>query len=210
MPGPNITVARLPLEQIPAAARLLARAFADDPVLTYFLNDAERRRLAYSAFFRASLSEHWEAGHVYGAYVEGRLAGSAVWSPPSPSPPSAKFARRAARNHAIVLANFPQQIPAMQRGYVAVKKLHPTEPHWYLTFIGVDPSAQGRSLGTHLLAPVLRIADKRREPCFLETPFPETHRFYGRLGFVLQPPSRPFKGAAKVWTMLRPPAGSSK
>lgn len=204
MPGSTISVMRLPFEQIPGAARLLSRAFAEDPVLTYYLNDARRREVAYPAFFRASLSENWESGFVYGAHLGGKLVGVAVWAPPEGSVASAKFERRAKRNHAIVAAQFPQQIPAMQRGYEAIQKLHPQVPHWYLLFVGIDPSVQSEGIGSKLLAPVLRIADRRREICYLETPFPETHRFYGRQGFELKPPSYPFRGAAKVWTMVRP------
>lgn len=32
-----------------------------------------------------------------------------------------------------------------------VGERHPTEPHWYLPFIGVDPVHQGREIGSALL-----------------------------------------------------------
>jgi hypothetical protein len=101
-----IKVAKLPLGQIGEAARLLARAFSVDPILTFFLSDPVRRKVAFPAFFRALIYETWECGHVYGAMLDERLAGVSVWVPPDPAPPSRPFRRRADRNHLLVKAVF--------------------------------------------------------------------------------------------------------
>jgi ribosomal protein S18 acetylase RimI-like enzyme len=42
--------------------------------------------------------------------------------------------------------------------YAGVRQLldtHPSAPHYYLPFVGVDPSAQGRGIRAALLKPVL-------------------------------------------------------
>ena len=202
-----IKVAKLPLGQIGEAARLLARAFSADPILTFFLNDPVRRKVAFPAFFRALIYEAWECGHVYGVTLDERLAGVSVWVPPDGAPPSRRFRRRADWNHLLVKACFPRRAAALCRGFEATLKLHPQAPHWYLFFIGVAPSDQSRGLGQKLMAPVLEIADRDATLCYLETPFPATHEFYRRQGFDLGPGTNPFEGAPTLWTMVRVPQG---
>jgi GNAT superfamily N-acetyltransferase len=200
-------VAKLSFGQIGEAARLLARAFSVDPILTFFLSDPVRRKVAFPAFFRALIYETWEGGHVYGAMLDERLVGVCVWVPPDAAPPSRPLRRRAARNHLLVNACFPRRAAALYRGFEATLRLHPQDPHWYLFFIGVAPSVQRAGLGRKLMAPVLEIADREATLCYLETPFPATHEFYCRQGFDLGPGSNPFEGAPTLWTMVRVPKG---
>lgn len=203
-----IEIARLPRGQIGEAARLLARAFTADPILTFFLSDPVRRKVAFRAFFRALIYEAWECAHVYGAMLDDRLAGVSVWVAPDAAPPSGPFRRRADRNHLLVNACFPRRAAALYRGFEATRRLHPRDPHWYLLFIGVAPSVQRGGLGRKLMAPVLEIADREGTQCYLETPFPATHEFYRRQGFDLGPGTNPFEGAPTLWTMVRVPQGS--
>ena len=63
-----------------------------------------------------------------------------------------------------------------------MEQFHPADPHWYLAFVGVEPTIQSHGIGRTLLAPVLKLADQTETLCYLETPFPRTHEFYERLG----------------------------
>jgi GNAT superfamily N-acetyltransferase len=54
---------------------------------------------------------------------------------------------------------------------------------WYLSIVGVAPSAQGQGLGRRLLEPTLAEADAAGVDCYLETFDPRNPGFYGRLGF---------------------------
>lgn len=58
-------------------------------------------------------------------------------------------------------------------------------PHnaWYLSIIGILPTAQGRGLGAKLLAGTLAEASHANVTCYLETFTPRNLRFYERLGF---------------------------
>jgi GNAT superfamily N-acetyltransferase len=60
---------------------------------------------------------------------------------------------------------------------------HPTEPHWYLPWFGVDRELQGRGVGTLLMRHCLEIVDESGLPAYLETPNPRTVQFYGRAAF---------------------------
>lgn len=90
-------------------------------------------------------------------------------------------------------------------GFEGLAALHPSQPHWYLMFVGIDPVLQSSGVGTRLLAPVLERADMENVLCYLETPFERTQSFYERLGFELRSESQPFDAPAPVWTMIRTP-----
>lgn len=55
---------------------------------------------------------------------------------------------------------------------------HPDEPHWYLATLGTDPSAQGRGIGSALLADVLERCDREATPAYLETETEANVAFY--------------------------------
>jgi ribosomal protein S18 acetylase RimI-like enzyme len=60
---------------------------------------------------------------------------------------------------------------------------HVAEAAWYLSIIGVHPSAQGRGIGQELLTSTLSEADEKQATCYLETFMPRSIGFYMRLGF---------------------------
>lgn len=60
---------------------------------------------------------------------------------------------------------------------------HPSTPHWYLPWFGVDRQLHGRGLGTRLMRNCLEMVDETGFPAYLETPNPRTVPFYERAGF---------------------------
>ena len=192
---------------VPRAARLLARAFAADPVLLYYLASPARRRLALSAFFRVALYEVLPQRSVFGVLEDDELVGVAAWLPPLAAPASTHARVWASR--VMLRALFPVAAGKLLAGFAGLSPLHPAEPHWYLPFVGIEPARQRQGLGARLLAPVLKKADTDGILCYLETPFRETHRFYQRLGFEITSESRPFEAPVSIWAMLRPPAAKT-
>ena len=202
----NVGVGRLSSHECGSASRLLGRAFAGDPIITYFLYGRLRRRIAFPAFFHAVLEEMLASGHVYAVRWDGKLSGVAAWLPPNAQQPDAGARRAAARQRALVRMLFPRASQGLFAGFVAMEHFHPESPHWYLAFVGVEPTIQSHGIGRTLLAPVLEIADQTETLCYLETPFPRTHEFYERLGFVRQSELNPFIGAPEgAISFLREP-----
>ena len=81
---------------------------------------------------------------------------------------------------------------------------HPSEPHWYLPFIGVDPSHQGEGYGSALMAHGLIPCDRDKTPAYLESTNPRNIPLYERFGFkvigtIQAGPSPP------IFPMLRKP-----
>jgi GNAT superfamily N-acetyltransferase len=191
--------------ELAGAASLLARAFAADPFIGHFMTDARRRRLALPPFFAAVLHDLLDSQAVYVSEVAGRLAGVAAWLPPDPDTPTRDARWRARLASARVRLLFPRAAPQVRAGFQALAAQHPSEPHWYLAFVGIKPSEQRRGLGRQLLDPVLDRADRENHLCYLETPFPDTRAFYRKLRFDDTAELRPVAGAPAIWTMTRQP-----
>jgi ribosomal protein S18 acetylase RimI-like enzyme len=105
------------------------------------------------------------------------FAAVAVWIPPGVEPDA----------QAIVAALREYVSPTQHEDVFAVleqmDEAHPTYPHWYLPWLGVDPARQGAGLGRLLLTRCLQIVDEHHLPAYLETPNPRTISFYQRHGF---------------------------
>lgn len=179
MSAPPCTLDRA---QIPDAARTLARALACDPGWIAILPGAHTRARRLEGVLAAALARVYVplgASSSVGADGDA-IAAVAIWAPPGRHGIPLLGALRAApgvawrlRGRVVVAA---QMMLAMERG-------HPTEPHHYLAFLGVDPAHQGRGLGPRLLAPVLDRCDAERTLAWLESTNPKNHAFYRRLGF---------------------------
>jgi ribosomal protein S18 acetylase RimI-like enzyme len=87
-----------------------------------------------------------------------------------------------------------------------VERLHPKgPPHWYLGVLGTRKKAQGRGVGSSLLAPVLDRCDDEGIPAYLESSKHSNIAFYRRHGFeVTGEIPLPF-GGPSVWSMWRDP-----
>jgi GNAT superfamily N-acetyltransferase len=201
-----MTVTKLTPEQIPPAASLLARAFAHDPVLGHYLRPGWRQKRAFEAFFQSALWEGLRAKQTYGAIEHGGLVGVALWFPPEQTSVPGPKPLRSRVAMLMVQLLYPSASKLLLEGFHAVEAHHPSEPHWYLAFIGVEPSQQGRGIGPQLLGPVLGEADRHAQPCYLETPFPATHTFYRSLGFHEDKVLDCFRGAPMVTSFIRPSA----
>jgi GNAT superfamily N-acetyltransferase len=187
---------------------LLARAFAEDPIITHYLDDPVRRAVAFPAFFEAVLEELLPSNAILAARSGDDLLGVAAWLPPQPEEPDDAARARAQRAQRIVQTMFPLSSRDLYDGFAALEAFHPEEPHWYLAFVGVEPSSQGRGIGQALLAPVLSVADETKTVCYLETPFPETHGYYEALGFTRHAEHHAFTGAPQgVVAFIRRPRG---
>ncbi|WP_408956272.1 GNAT family N-acetyltransferase [Natroniella sp. ANB-PHB2] len=57
------------------------------------------------------------------------------------------------------------------------------EPHQYLILLGVAPKNQGQGIGSKLMLPFLKVAERKDHPCYLETHKFENIAIYKSYGF---------------------------
>jgi GNAT superfamily N-acetyltransferase len=205
----DVEIGILPRRLSGRAVGVLARAFDQDPILTHYLGQVPRRAFAYQMFFTDIVRSALPLGHVYAATANTRLLGVAVWKPPNAPPDSFRTRATSALRAFVVRSLYPRAGRELFAGFANLESLHPSVPHWYLMFVGIDVGLQSQGLGSRLLTPVLQLADAARTLCYLETPFRRTHAFYQRLGFEVASESHPFRGAPPLWTMVRRPRDGS-
>jgi GNAT superfamily N-acetyltransferase len=185
------------------AAEVLARAFAVDPTFAWMLPDERSRPRRLRRFFRTELRhESLRQGAVELARIDGRAAGVAVWFPPGTW-------------NATQLGAVPGYIRAFGRrlGVAAsfmttAVRVHPHEqPHWYLAFIGVEPSLTGRGVGAALLRSRLERCDQEGVGAYLESSNPENVPLYEHFGFAVTGALDLPDGAPVVAAMWRAAVG---
>lgn len=180
-------------------AEVLARAFYDDPVTSWFYPDAQRRMRHARRFFAIRLRQLAVHGLTY---TTPELCGAAMWAPPGRW-------RESMRQSLMQLPMLPVLLPRIVRTTRAVHEIerhHPAEPHYYLSVVGTDPEHRGRGVGSALLAPVLQQCDETRTAAYLESSKESNLAFYARHGFaVTQRIELP--GGPPLWLMWRKPPG---
>jgi ribosomal protein S18 acetylase RimI-like enzyme len=152
----------------------LVLAFAADPVERWMFPASGRYLAEFPAFLAAFGGRAFAENTVW---CLGDFSAVALWLPPGAEPDG----------DAIISVLTESVAGEKQEDVFSVieqmTEAHPSFPHWYLPWFGVDPVEQGRGLGGELLDECLRIVDEAHLPAYLETPNPRTIRFYERHGF---------------------------
>ncbi len=184
-------------------ARMLVRAYMDDPVAAWMCAAHELRASMLERLYSVRLEEMLHHG---GVWTDAERACAAVWVPPG-CRPSAIRANARMLGHALdprLLARLHLLVVGRRR----MARRHPRTPrHWYLSLLGTDPDARGRGLASSVLQPVLGRCDGAELGAYLESSKPGNLDFYARFGFQvigeLQLPRGP-----TLWRMWREPHAS--
>ncbi|MDA8017905.1 MAG: GNAT family N-acetyltransferase [Thermoanaerobaculia bacterium] len=170
----------------PVTAEAFADALIDDPFYQAITVDQRlpRRtpRDTLVQYFALSLEEAMRVGRC--VVAEDPAQGAAAWLLPRGTEEldddrSAKLARLSQLLGPQGYANYVQIVERMSS---LTGDVVPAGA-WYLSIVGVHPSAQGRGLGAKLLAPTLDEARHGGHFCYLETFSTRSVPFYEKLGF---------------------------
>lgn len=147
-----------------------------------FSTNELRRREALKHYFDYSMQEGARIGRCIFTAEQG--LGVATWLLPVAPAIQAKERAAKAEYLARVLGNTGNENYHRIIKFMAplAQKVVPDDA-WYLSIVGVAPSAQGRGVGMRLLEPTIAEADQAVVPCYLETFTPRNQKFYERLGF---------------------------
>ena len=187
-----------------ATVATLARAFDDDPVMTWIFPDDGMRRRRLPGFFAATLrgtSLRHDGTEV--AVRDGQVLGAAIWLPPGTWRPP--LWRQLAALPGLVV-RLRSRLSVASVTYGALVRLHPERPHWYLSGIGTDPPVQGTGVGGELLRSRLARCDADRLPAYLESSKERNVPFYERHGFRVTGEVTIPGGGPTLWLMWRNPA----
>lgn len=183
-----------------ALAAMLARAFDDDPVAEWACPPAKLRPTVLQRFNDARVRQMLDAGEVW---TVPDCSSVAVWAAPDGWRSSVR--EDLEMTASLLRVRLLARIPLVARGLLGVEREHPaTPPHWYLAVLGTDPSAQGRGLGSAVLAPILEECDRDGVGAYLESSKETNIAFYTRHGFRVERELRLPRGP-RMWAMWRDP-----
>ena len=173
----------------------LVSAFEIDPVARWMYHALDQYLLHIPRLFRALGASSFEVG---AAHRSSEGAGVAIWLPPGVQGDSAPV-------EAVIADSLAGDL---QRNVGAVfemtEQYRPTEPHWYLSLIGVEGSYRNKGYGAALLRHGLHQCDKKHGAAYLWSSNKQNTSLYQRDGFeivaTIQVGSSP-----PIYPMLRRP-----
>ncbi|HEX6423306.1 MAG TPA: GNAT family N-acetyltransferase [Acidimicrobiales bacterium] len=185
-------------------AAALSGAFVDDPVFEWIFPDRATRVPLLPPLFEAFAEAFARHDETHVVVTQDAVTGVAMWSPPGVEPVHPDDERALEERVAPVLGEHADRWNACLELFGGA---HPSEPAWFLQFLGVDPGHQGCGLGSVLLRDVLARADAAGEAAYLEATSERNRALYERHGFrsvgELTLPDGP-----TAFAMWREPGGS--
>nr|WP_295923900.1 N-acetyltransferase [uncultured Dyadobacter sp.] len=153
---------------------ILTLAFSVDPMARWSLPDPERYLAIFASIASAFGGSAFEKGT---AYVTDWFTGAALWLPPGAQSDDESLKRLFDENTGDDIKEDMQEI------FEQMEQFHPTDPHWYLPMIGVDPVHQGEGIGSALMTETLKAVDSSGSIAYLESSNPRNISLYERHGF---------------------------
>lgn len=194
-----MTVRKIVAGDGPRVIEVLSRAFDDDPWVNWLARKGSGRAAAIRELFAVSLRDlalrHGEC------FTTESLEGAALWIPPGEW--KVRLWDQMRFLPAAIRISGAGRILEIGKGTTSIAKAHPTQPHWYLLQLGVDPPMQGKGIGRRLMAPILERCDRDHIAAYLETAKESNLPFYRRDGFEISS-EHPIQGGPVVWGMFRP------
>ena len=181
---------------------VLARAFYDDPVMTWMLPDDSARERSLGRMFATMIRHHFLRADGVEVAGGGRIGAAALWSPPG------RWKQSRLQEMLMMpgfIRAFGTNVSRGQQVADLMKERHPEEPHWYLAVIGSDPTVRGTGFGQALMRSRLDRCDAEYAPAYLESSNPDNIPYYQRFGFEVSGEITLPDGGPSMWPMWRDP-----
>jgi len=156
------------------AINAVVLAFSADPAARWTWPEPRQYLRHFPSFVRTFGGKAFAHGSAY--YVDG-YAGVALWLPPDVHPDEDALITLLQRT---VSEQVQKDVFAV---FEQMGRYHPSEPHWYLPLIGVDPPQQSKGYGAALLQHALLPCDRDHKLAYLESTSPKSIPLYERHGF---------------------------
>ena len=163
-------------EDLPKVLSVMDRAFYDDPTVRWYHSDSpETFALEHHLYVQLCAEAAFDHD---GVHATSDYGGAAIWYPPGGGVSDEDYeAFKYTMRH-------PGKMDRLSDLAEACDEYRPTEPHWTLELLAVDPNVQNGGIGSRLMAFGLENANHSGMPVFLASSNPMNLPFYERLGFV--------------------------
>jgi ribosomal protein S18 acetylase RimI-like enzyme len=170
----------------------------------FLIPDAEKRSKAMERFFAPVLNGLYRRGLLLGAIVKDRIVEVCGIARPGFCQPGTIEKMKVLP--AAVIGN-PIQTPLRILSWVGEwAGRDPSDPHWHLGPVAVEPSLQGQGIGNAMLNAFCATVDATAAHAYLETDKPENVRFYQNFGFRIMESAEILR--VPNWFMWRPQIAS--
>jgi GNAT superfamily N-acetyltransferase len=162
--------------EIDHAIATLVLAFSTDPVARWMYDDPHQYLLHIPRLFRALGTTSFDAGAAQ--RTTGGL-GVALWLPPGVHGDDEAL-------EAVIAESIAGEKQAdVAAAFERTEHYRPSEPHWYLSLVGVEAVNRNKGCGAALLQHGLRQCDRERRPAYLWSSNPLNTSLYERHGFEI-------------------------
>jgi GNAT superfamily N-acetyltransferase len=158
-------------DEVPAIETVVL-AFAADPMSRWTWPHSHQYLASMPKLIRALGGGAFTHG---GGYCTEECVGVALWLPPGVHPDEEGLEQLQG-----TVSPPGDDVAAI---FEQMASYHPSEPHWYLPLIGVDPAHQGKGHGDALMSYTLERCDRDQVPAYLESSNPRNISLYRRHGF---------------------------
>jgi ribosomal protein S18 acetylase RimI-like enzyme len=191
-------------EDLATVAGVLSRAFEKDPVFDWILRADRKRDAARATFFEFFVNTMGSPSGELWVSQDGSAA--AAWMPPAQGNMNLSVIQELLLLPKLIFMTGGTRMGRIAKLREALAKQHPKSPdHWYLAFIGVEPTLHGKGLGSALLEANLARVDEWGLPAYLEASSRNNVRLYQRHGFHIRQEFRAAPDAPPMWAMWREP-----
>jgi GNAT superfamily N-acetyltransferase len=160
--------------EVDHAIATLVLAFGADPVARWMYDDPHQYLLHIPHLFRALGTSSFAAG---AAQCTSDGLGVALWLPPGVHGDDGAL-------EAVIAGSMVGEKQAeVAAVFERTEHYRPTEPHWYLSLIGVEALHRNKGYGAALLQHGLRQCDREHLPAYLWSSNPLNTSLYQRHGF---------------------------
>jgi GNAT superfamily N-acetyltransferase len=164
---------------LPAVVETLSAAFQEDPFMSWWIPDPQRRSEILPRCFELIVDITHPHDELY--TTDPLPVATAVWVPPGRQPAGEQAQEVVGWYLDVAEETADRLVAALE----LMDAAHPAEPHAYLFLLGARPNWQGRGLGSALLHAVLDRCDTDGTPAYLEATSTDNVRLYQRHGFEL-------------------------
>lgn len=191
--------------KIKTASEVLAAAFMEYPMFTFYFPDPQRRTRYLPWYFKNILNTALRYGLVY---TTPGIKGVIFTLPPGHTKISLwEYILSGFLLTPFVLGfrNYKRSMECEDFVSDTQVRIMKNRPHYYLWGLAVNPNQKAQGIGTALLKPLLAQADAQKMPIYLETHDEKNVRYYQKYGFDLVDSTSIQKYQLQIWCMLREP-----
>ena len=180
-----VNVRQLRRRDLHAAGLILGRAMRDNPVIVqaFGIPDPESRGRALERFFRPVLLSLLCRGIIIGAFHENDLVG--LCGAAHPGSCQLTMVQKLRMLPAVLIGNRFCAALRVLKWVNEWAHRDPSEPHWHVGPVAVEPRVQHQSVGSTLLTAFCRYIDAYGAMAYLETDRSENVDFYQKFGFAV-------------------------